>query len=213
MVASPEGGVVTSATAAARQQAVGPRHLARVELRLGLEAPLPGGLRGRKGLGVAQAQFLDPGHGHVRRLVVQTLIGLGQRVRGLGQPLLDMLLLGQRTDQLIERVTHRPALPMSSKLSSKKAPPSASGARAAPVVGRRYLREPRQPSPRALGGAEGLAGPPASRACGRRAGSRSCPTSALGSGVLTNRSQVGLPCLSGSPAKATTDALPSQPLM
>src|SRR4051794_18621115 len=158
MVTSPEGGAVMSATAAARQQAVGPRHLARVELRLGLEAPLPGGLRGRKGLGVAQAQLLDLGHGHVRRLIVQTLLGLGQRVRGLDQPLLDMLLLGQRTDQLIERVTHRPALPMSSRLSSWKAPSSATLRPLGPVRGPDVAGEPRQPSPRATGDAEGLAG-------------------------------------------------------
>src|SRR4051794_25769936 len=137
MVTSPEGGGLMSATAAARQQAVGPCYLARVELRLGPEAPLPGGLRGRKGLGVAQAQLLDPGHGHVRRLIVQALLGLGQRVRDLGQALLDMLLLGQRTDQLIERVTHRPALPMSSRLSSWKAPSSATGARRGPFADRR----------------------------------------------------------------------------
>src|SRR4051794_25515266 len=124
MVTSPEGGAVMSATAAARQQAVGPCHLARVELRLDLEAPLPGGLRGRKGLGVAQAQLLDLGHGHVRRLIVQTLLGLGQRVRGLRQPLLGPLLRDQGTGQIVYRVAHRPTSPTGSPAQAAHSSPA-----------------------------------------------------------------------------------------
>src|SRR3954447_24366679 len=110
MVTSPEGGAVMSATAAARQQAVGPRHLARVELRLGLEAPLPGGLRGRKGLGVAQAQLLDLGHGHVRRLIVQTLLG--------------PLLRGQGAGQIVYRGSHRPTSPTGSPAQAAHSSPA-----------------------------------------------------------------------------------------
>src|SRR4051794_22138750 len=104
---------------------------------------------------------------------------------------------------------------MSSRLSSTSSPPAA-GARRAPFAGRRYC-EPRQPSPRATGDADGLAGildaaVPLERAVGSGRGQTSPPTSAgRGSGVLTNTSQVGLPCLSSSPRKATTLALPSQP--
>ena len=71
------------------------------------------------------------------------LLGLGQGVGGVGRQLLGHLELDQHRRQLLGRRAHRPT---SSRLSSKKAPPSAAGARLAPFAGRRYC-EPRQPSP------------------------------------------------------------------
>src|SRR4051812_18359015 len=118
---SPEGGVVSSATAAAHQ-AVRPHHLGRLELRLELPATGAGEPHGGLGGRVLLPPALDLG-GRAR-VVLGRLFGLGQRVGRLRHPFLGPLQRRQRADQLVECVAHRYR---SSRTSPAKAP----------VVGRR----------------------------------------------------------------------------
>src|SRR4051794_23203119 len=102
----PEGGVVTSATAPARQHDVGTVHVAGCEPGLDLAAAGAGGVSRGHGRLVPLARLHHLGGSFL--VVLGPLLGLGQRVRRPGRRVLGPLLLDQGAEQLGRIVTAHP---------------------------------------------------------------------------------------------------------